>query len=95
MYDYKLTTIDNPFNPFTDFEQWYAFDESNGYHSSEYLARIAKNSDNLSDEENEALNEEAIDEIVKFNLSGKHIKVDRKGAEELCRRLKEQENSTA
>lgn len=25
--DYLLTTIDNPFNPFTDWDSWYNFDQ--------------------------------------------------------------------
>ena len=31
--EYMLTTIDNPFNPFTNFDDWYAFDTSKGYNT--------------------------------------------------------------
>lgn len=47
-----LTTKDNPFNPFTQFEEWLQFDTSNLYNSSGLLARIAKTSNDLSDKEN-------------------------------------------
>ena len=48
-----LTTVDNPYDPFTQPEAWYRFDEDKGYHSCSYLARIARTSDQLSDAENE------------------------------------------
>ena len=47
-----LTTIDNPFDPFEQFTSWLLFDEEKGYHSCSYLGRIARTSDQLSDEEN-------------------------------------------
>ena len=59
-----LTTFDNPFDPIEQFDEWYLFDEDKGYHSCSYLARIAKISDQLSNEENEKEIERAIDEII-------------------------------
>ena len=50
-----LTTVDNPYDPFTQYEAWNRFDEDKGYHSSSYLARIARPTDQLSEAENEAL----------------------------------------
>ena len=70
-----LTTIDNPFDPFTQFDEWFAFDESKGYHSCSYLARIAKTSDELSEADEERAIELAIDEIVKLNILGIYKKV--------------------
>jgi len=75
MRDVMLTTVDNPFNPFTQFDQWKAFDEAKGYFSCELLARVAKVSDELSEEDEALAIELAIDEIVKENVSGKHKKV--------------------
>ena len=69
-----LTTTDNPFNPFTHFDQWYAFDVSKGYHSCSYLARIVVSSDELSELDQTQANEEAIDEIVKMNTLGLYRK---------------------
>lgn len=68
---FMLTTIDNPFNPFEDFDSWLQFDIEKGYYSCSYLARIAKTSDQLSDYENNLEIERAIDEIIAidpFNL---------------------------
>lgn len=60
-----LTTKDNPFDPFTQFNEWYNFDIDKGYNSCGYLDRIANTSDQLSDEENAREIERAIDEIIK------------------------------
>ena len=70
-----LTTIDNPYDPFVDFGAWYRYDESLGYHSCSYLARIARTSDQLSPVENEDEIERAIDDIVKYNPLGIYKKV--------------------
>lgn len=35
-----LTTIDNPYNPKTDYVKWRIWDIDNGYNTEEYLARL-------------------------------------------------------
>ena len=70
-----LTTIDNPFDPFTQFDEWKAFDEQKGYFTCSYLARIAKTSDELSEVDEDLAIEEAINEIVRLNVLGIYRKV--------------------
>lgn len=70
-----LTTIDNPFDPFTQFDQWYQFDEEKGYHTCQFLARISRASSDMSDADYERENDRAINEIVKFNVRGIDKKV--------------------
>lgn len=70
-----LTTFDNPYNPFENFEEWYRFDEDKGYHSTAYLGRIARTSSELSDEENDKEIERAVDEIVKNDFLNRYCKV--------------------
>ena len=70
-----LTTFDNPYNPFEQFTSWFLFDEEKGYHSSSYLGRIARTSDQLSDEENNQEIERAIDEIIKYDFTNIYRKV--------------------
>ena len=72
-----LTTFDNPYNPFDEFTSWFMFDEEKGYHSCAYLGRIAKTSDQLSDEENAQEIERAIDEIIKYDFQNIYKKVKR------------------
>lgn len=70
-----LTTLDNPFDPTVDFDAWLNYDEGQGYNSCAYLARIARSSDELSDEDQQLAIEQAIDEIVKLNLTGNYKKI--------------------
>lgn len=72
---YALTTKDNPFDPFTQFNEWYNFDIDKGYNSCGYLDRIANTSDQLSDEENAREIERAIDEIIKYDFMNNYKKV--------------------
>lgn len=59
-----LTTNDNPFNPFDQFDEWLAFDNAKGYNSSGRLMRVAKVNDAMSDTEENAEIERAIDTII-------------------------------
>lgn len=72
-----LTTLDNPYNPFTQYDDWHAFDAQKGYHTPEYLARIVVTSDALSPEYQDEAIEEAIAEIVQYNLTGNYVRVTR------------------
>ncbi len=70
-----LTTIDNPFNPFDDFESWFLYDVEKGYNTCGYLGRIARISDQLSEEENNEEVERAIDEIIKYDFLNIYKKI--------------------
>ena len=77
MIESMLTTVDNPFDPFTSFDEWYSFDEAAGYHTPAYLARIINTSDEISEADQSLAIEDAIDEIVKENIMGLYRKVSR------------------
>lgn len=62
-----LTTSDNPYDYFTQFDEWLAFDRLNGYFTLEYLARIVKDAPDLSDEQENEEIESAIDKIIEWN----------------------------
>ena len=70
-----ITTTDNPYCPFTEFDQWYRFDVEAHHHTCQLLARIAKTSDQLTDEGNDAEIERAIDEILAYDVRGIYRKV--------------------
>lgn len=70
-----LTTFDNPYNPFTQFKKWLLFDTEKGYNSCAYLARIARTSDEFTEEENNQEIERAIDEIIKYDFMNIYKKI--------------------
>lgn len=72
-----LTTTDNPFNPFTQWDEWLAFDTRMGYGTLNYLARVTTTSDSLSPADQAQAIELAIDEIVQMNILGIYEKVNR------------------
>ena len=75
--EYMLTTVDNPFDPFTQFDEWLAYDIKMGYNTSAFLARIAKVSNELSLPDQDIAIQDAIDEIVNENVLGMWKKVAR------------------
>ena len=84
-----LSTIDNPYNPFDNFEEWYSYDEMKARQEDRptccgYLARVSMVADDISDNEFNQVMNDVIDEICELNLSGKFIKVTRKQASELA-----------
>ena len=66
MNDTFLTTTDNPYNPFTQFDQWYTYDCDKGYMTCSLVARLAKTNDSLSDELNDEIIEDTYEEIIKL-----------------------------
>ena len=72
-----LTTFDNPFDPFEQFTSWFMFDVEKGYNSCAYLARIAKLTDDMSDQEISDEINRAIDEIIKYDFMNIYKKVEK------------------
>ena len=71
-----VTTVDNPFDPFVDFDNWYRYDESKGYCTSGYLARYFNSeTSDMSDTEYEARLSAAIDIILKNDVMDQYFKV--------------------
>jgi hypothetical protein len=75
--DCRLTTFDNPYDPFEQFSSWYLFDVEKGYNTCSYLARIAKLSDDMTEKEESEEIERAIDEIIKHDFLNIYKKVTR------------------
>lgn len=72
-----LSTIDNPFDPFTDFTNWYNFDNDSGYNSCGILARLYDNSDDLPPTVEARLVEDAIDSFIATDPTGMYCKVQK------------------
>ena len=66
-----ITTSDNPFDYFDDFENWFNFDFNlKGYCTCNLLAVYAKTSSALSPADNEALIDLACDQLLKDYPNG-------------------------
>ena len=78
--DCMLTTFDNPYDPFEQFTSWFLFDVEKGYNTCGRLARIAKLSDDFSEQETEDEITRAIDEIIKYDFMNIYKKVERNEA---------------
>jgi len=62
-----ITTIDNPFDPFTQSDDWLYFDMQKGYYSNNKVARLTEvTSDMTTKEEDEAI-EKAIDRLIEID----------------------------
>lgn len=76
--EHMLTTVDNPFDYFTQFDEWLLFDKQKGYNSCEKLGRIAQINDSMTQKEVDAEIERAIDEIIHYDFLDVFTKVSRK-----------------
>lgn len=75
-YNIMLTTFDNPYDPFNEFEKWYSYDTvEKGYNTCAYLARIARTSEEFTEAENAQQIELAIDEIIRNDFLNIYKKV--------------------
>lgn len=73
--EYMLTTVDNPYDPFAQWDQWYAWDQNAGYHTPGLLARVVRLGDDLPEGDQHLAIQTAIDEIIEENVLGVFKKV--------------------
>ena len=84
-----LTTVNNPFNPFTEFDNWLNFDYKNGTDCCGTVARIANCTNALSDELNDIEIEKAMDSIVEL-MPGIYVKLHKSTADSVIKSLQKQ-----
>lgn len=71
MIETMLTTIDNPYNPFSHFDEWFNWDFIAGYNTCSRLARVCASSFELSPKEREEAFMEAALDILDNDETGK------------------------
>ena len=69
MKDVFITTYDNPYDYFKQFDQWLNYDRQKGYFTPEYVARLAKLAPDLSEEEERNELENTFDRMIEWNGS--------------------------
>lgn len=60
-----ITTVDNPWNPFTNWDEWLQYDIEMGYFTCEKVSRLALISEVLPDSINKELLDAAHQEMLK------------------------------
>lgn len=78
----NITTIDNPFNPFDDFNSWFTYDIEKGYYTSSKLARLVNLTDDMTEIEETEEIERAIDNLIKIDPLDLYIKVEKETKDE-------------
>jgi hypothetical protein len=78
MVQVALTTTDNPWDYFTEYDRWHHFDAvEHDYCTDETIARIAKIDPLLPPAILEDIWKEAIDFVCKLNVTGNYKKIFR------------------
>lgn len=70
-----LSTSDNPYNPWIDYDKWYDWDQAAGYHTPQYIARLANTLAGLPDDQEQVAVDLAIASILDVNITGNYIMV--------------------
>ncbi len=78
MKEPMLTTLDNPHNPFTEWDEWYVYDMAR-YNTCGLLARITFPNDEIDD----LATEIAMREVAANSLSGLHVVVTSESINEM------------
>lgn len=78
----RLTTVDNPFDPFEQFTSWYLFDMEKGYDCCGRVDRLINVSDDMTEFEVEKENERAIDRLIELDFTDTFKKVIRETEQE-------------
>ncbi len=73
--NFSITTIDNPFNPFVDFDNWFLFDVEKNYYTLSKLARLSKVTDSMSSKEEAKEVERAIERLIEIDPLDLYVKV--------------------
>lgn len=83
MDDYMITTIDNPWNPFTHYHEWLSFDMRHCYNTQEWLAALTKTSNDLMDEEIKEQIDAGALSLLSLDPYGLHVKVYKDEADKM------------
>ena len=77
-YAVAVTTFDNPYDPFEEFEEWFLFDVRKGHNTCGHLARLTKTTEDMSQREESEEIERAIDRMIELDFENIYKKVTKK-----------------
>ena len=64
----RLTTFDNPYDPFDQFTQWLLFDNEMGYNCCGKVDRVSNVTNDMTEQEKHEEIERAIDTIILYDF---------------------------
>ena len=64
MKDVLLTTVDNPYNPHTDYYNWFIWDTAHHYNTLQKISTESYDDDSMSDEEHDEMYDLIMNEII-------------------------------
>lgn len=79
------TTMDNPYNPFTHWDEWLAYDLIHQYSTCQLVAAFDESSILMDEDEYEYEVEQAINRLLDFDPFGIHIKVRENNADDVIK----------
>lgn len=74
----RITTIDNPYDPFTEFDKWFNFDVEKGYYTCSKLARLSNITEDMTDKELIEEEQRAINRLIQIDPLDIYKKIERK-----------------
>lgn len=77
MREVAISTFDNPYNPFDNFDEWFRYDTDKGYGSCQVLAALTEVFEGMTDKEFNEEMERAIDELLVADPVNLYTKVVR------------------
>lgn len=78
MREYAVTTEDNPFNPFTQFDDWFNFDCDKSYYTCNKIARLSQNQrEDLDPIQQIIANNQVVDKLIACDFLGIYKRIER------------------
>lgn len=77
-YEVAVTTFDNPYDPFEQFDEWLLYDAQKGYNTPGELDRLTHTTDDMSQREELEEIERGIDRMIELDFMNIYKKVTRK-----------------
>lgn len=65
--DFMITTIDNPYNPFDDFDNWFMYDCDKGYYTCNTLARLINDKNLITEKQKDDERKRAIERLIEID----------------------------
>lgn len=75
MDDCMVTTMDNPWNPFTHYHEWLSYDMEKGYNTGEWIHILTRTSNDLLPEEVDEQIDAGIARLLEIDPYGIHVKL--------------------